>query len=160
MTPTMTTTCTKRYSDIPFAHRQPVHDGHCRHIHGHNWSFEFEFAAEALDECGFVVDFGKLAPLKAWLDKFDHALVLNQDDPLLAPRAAGAGATALEQVFAVAGGNLLAVKDCSCEGLAKLALVQSNFVLAKMTAGRARVVRATVWEDSKNSATARADYDA
>lgn len=28
----MKLTCTKRYNDIPFAHRQPKHPGHCRYF--------------------------------------------------------------------------------------------------------------------------------
>ena len=77
-------TCSKTYTDLPFAHRQPSHQGHCALIHGHNWSFEFEFAADKLDECGFVIDFGKLKWLKDWInERFDHTLVLNESDPML-----------------------------------------------------------------------------
>lgn len=78
------TTCKKRYDDIPFAHRQWNHKGHCAHIHGHNWSFEFEFVSKSLDANGFVVDFGKLQFLKNWLNEtFDHKLVISKDDPKL-----------------------------------------------------------------------------
>ena len=62
-------TCTKRYDNLPFAHRQPNHEGHCSLIHGHNWSFEFEFKASKLDGNGFVIDFGDLK----WPD---HALAI------------------------------------------------------------------------------------
>src|SRR5690554_5711471 len=74
-------TCTKVYSDIPFAHQQHTHDGHCSFIHGHNWSIEVTFEASELDENGFVVDFGKLKFLKQWIeDNLDHACLLNESD--------------------------------------------------------------------------------
>jgi len=36
-------TCTKKFGEYPFAHRQPLHDGMCKLVHGHNWTFEVEF---------------------------------------------------------------------------------------------------------------------
>ena len=144
----MRTTCTKRYNDIPFAHRQPSHKGHCRFVHGHNWGFEFEFEAEKKDECGFVVDFGGLKQLKAELDEaLDHKLVLNADDPLFAP---------LDAAQRLTGSGVVAVKDCSCEGLAEWALRKANELVSVLTSGRVRAVRCTCFEDSKNSATAYA----
>ena len=53
-------TCSKLYKDIPFAHRQHLHDGHCSQIHGHNWDIKLTFSCKELDAMGFVVDFGKL----------------------------------------------------------------------------------------------------
>ena len=145
----MKTTCTKRYSDIPFAHRQPSHKGHCRFVHGHNWGFEFEFEADKKDECGFVVDFGGLKALKALLDEtLDHKLVLNADDPLFAP---------LDAAQRLTGDGAVAVKDCSCEGLAEWALRKANELVSVLTSGRTRVARCTCYEDSKNSATAYAN---
>ncbi len=67
-------TCSKLYKDIPFAHRQPYHDGHCYFIHGHNWDFQFEFGCEYLDTDGFVIDFGKLKFIKEYIENYDHAL--------------------------------------------------------------------------------------
>jgi 6-pyruvoyltetrahydropterin/6-carboxytetrahydropterin synthase len=67
-------TCSKTYKDIPFAHRQPLHKGHCSKIHGHNWTIVIEFEATELDANGFVVDFGNLKYLKAFIDEhLDHA---------------------------------------------------------------------------------------
>lgn len=142
----MKITCTKRYNDIPFAHRQPNHKGHCRFIHGHNWGFEFEFEATALDECGFVVDFGGLKTLKSYLDEtFDHRLVLNSDDPLAAQ---------LNEAQELCGDSIITVPDCSCEGLAAFVLASAQTILSGMTDGRVTVRRVTCFEDSKNSATA------
>ncbi len=142
------TTCVKLYSEIPFAHRQPSHAGHCRFIHGHGWSFEIEFGCESKDECGFVVDFGGLKGLKKILDdKFDHALVLNADDPLV-------NVPALDAVLEVTGRNLVLVPDCSAEGLAEHVLLLARTYVESMTVGRVTVVRVTCYEDSRNSAIA------
>lgn len=75
---------TKNYSNLPCAHRQHLHAGKCAHVHGYSRSFYFLFGATALDDCGFVVDFGGLKPLSRWLElHFDHTLLLNAADPLL-----------------------------------------------------------------------------
>lgn len=160
------TTCTKRYDDLPFAHRQPVHDGHCAWIHGHNWGFEFEFKATHLDECGFVIDFGKLKWLKAWLlERFDHTVLLNEDDPWLKylthhlidvtdPADGYEGNDNVKPCTNLA--KIVVVPDCSSEGLALWLLERVNQVLADNTDGRVSLYRVTVIEDSKNVATIHA----
>ena len=149
-------TITKRFVDIPFAHRQPNHEGHCRLIHGHNWTFEITFACNQLDANGFVVDFGKLHGLKATLDLyFDHALVLNHGDYLDFDNAA-----AMHDAFAGLA-RITHVPNCGAEGLAKFVCeMAQTCVLApdvdrdeQNSARGLRVVRVTVLEDSKNSAT-------
>jgi 6-pyruvoyltetrahydropterin/6-carboxytetrahydropterin synthase len=140
-------TCSKVYSDLPFAHRQPNHDGHCAHIHGHNWSFKFTFEADTIDECGFVVDFGKLKWLKKFIDcNFDHTTVLNSSDPHLEHIR-----SALEPDGLI---TIVTVPDCSSEGLASFLLDTVNVVIAQKTCGRVRVKSVEVIEDNKNSATA------
>jgi 6-pyruvoyltetrahydropterin/6-carboxytetrahydropterin synthase len=77
-------TATKIFRDIPFAHRLARHQGHCRFVHGHNWTIEVTFQADRLDENGFVVDFGDLGWIKSWIaTKLDHCLVIAADDPYL-----------------------------------------------------------------------------
>ncbi|HUG13117.1 MAG TPA: 6-carboxytetrahydropterin synthase [Opitutaceae bacterium] len=76
-------TCSKVYADIPFAHRQHRHGGHCALVHGHTWSLRFTFACEHTDENCFVVDFGGLRYIREWIDRtLDHACLFNADDPL------------------------------------------------------------------------------
>jgi len=139
-------TCAKTYADIPFAHRAPRHDGHCKLIHGHNWSFRLTFEAVERDENGFVVDFGKLKELKQSLyDIFDHKLVLSQDDPMLRE----IGCFLRDQGIA----NLTVVPDCSCEGIAEFVHGIADAYVRKETFNRARVRECNVYEDSKNEAT-------
>ena len=133
-------TCSKRYHEIPFAHRAPFHDGHCSKVHGHGWSFEFEFAADQVDGNGFVVDFGKLKLLKAELDKLDHALVLSAQDP--------------ELFFFRNHPHLfkvVRVPDASSEGLAQHFFRIADQLVRGLRGERC--VRCTVFEDSRNSAT-------
>ena len=138
------TTCTKIYSDIPWAHRQHRHDGHCAFIHGHNWSIAITFAAEQLDENGFVVDFGKLKFLERWLDEhLDHACVFNADDPLRDALVAVGG----RQVW-----KTYVVASCSCEGMARHLHEVFDRLVRQATGGRVWVVKIVVEEDSKNSA--------
>ena len=55
---------------------------HCRFLHGYALGFKFVFAAQDVDPCGWVVDFGGLKDLKQILaDTFDHKLLVAEDDP-------------------------------------------------------------------------------
>lgn len=49
-------------------------EGHqCGRLHGHNYVVELVLSADALDEIGFVVDYGDLAPFKRIIDdELDH----------------------------------------------------------------------------------------
>lgn len=134
-------TCSKLYQDIPFAHRQPNHDGHCAYIHGHNWSIHVTFSSEEKDKNGFIIDFGKLKYLKEWINnKLDHACVLNKNDPFLKTNG-------IEKFF-----KLLLVEDASCEGLSKFIFNEFQNLVNKAENGRVKVVKLTLLEDSKNSA--------
>jgi|TARA_B110000858_G_scaffold95960_1_gene110537 6-pyruvoyltetrahydropterin/6-carboxytetrahydropterin synthase len=64
--------------------RQPNAHSHCKFLHGYSLQFKFTFQAGSLDERNWVVDFGGLKPLKAWLEEtFDHKVVLDNQDPHL-----------------------------------------------------------------------------
>lgn len=147
-------TCKKTYADIPFAHRQHRHDGHCSQIHGHNWSFTFTFGCTELDECGFVVDFGKLKPIKNWIDEnLDHACVFNYDDPLL------------DEILAINEKSGMKVYQpyivdlCSSEGLARHLFGIMDTKVREMTDGRAFLTEVEVVEDSRNSARYRPEVE-
>lgn len=64
--------------------RQPLASSHCRDPHGYALSFKFTFSALSLCPNNWVVDFGSLKPLKAWLvENFDHRTILAEGDPLI-----------------------------------------------------------------------------
>lgn len=145
-------TCTKKYINFPFAHRQHNHQGHCHWIHGHNWAFEFVFGCEKVDRNGFVIDFGSLQWLKHFLEEmFDHTLVLNTDDPLLEEMRNMFGPDGL------AGRERLAmirvVPNCGAEGLATFLCAAVDNQLKLRTDNRVFLLKVTVFEDDKNSAT-------
>ncbi len=136
-------TCKKTYFDIPFAHRQHLHDGHCSFVHGHNWDISLTFACNETDENGFVIDFGKVKFIKNWIEEnLDHACVFSTSDPL-APKLIEAVPEAWKVCF---------VQQCSCEGLAKHLFGVFDELVRKNTNGRAWVVAVEVSEDKKNTA--------
>ncbi len=145
--------CVKRYDNLPFAHRQPNHEGHCHLIHGHNWAFEFEFRAATLDGNGFVIDFGSLGWLKSWLaNNFDHTLVLNQDDPML-PDLRDALDPEVPTIHTKELAKIVTVPNCGAEGLAKFVFHEVSGLVLSAASLRVRLVRVTVFEDDRNSAT-------
>ncbi|MGI5213816.1 6-pyruvoyl trahydropterin synthase family protein [Plantactinospora sp. CA-290183] len=56
------------------AHRLPLPPTHkCSRLHGHSYRAEVILGAEQLDANGFVIDFGELDPVKAYLaEQLDH----------------------------------------------------------------------------------------
>ena len=73
---------TKSYHSLPCAHRQWRDEGDCRLVHGYDRSVHIVFQSDSLDDKCWVMDFGGLKPIKAWLeDIFDHTLLINEDDP-------------------------------------------------------------------------------
>ena len=75
-------TSTKTYRNLPCAHRQWKHDGHCAYIHGYSREYTFHFEAMSFDKHGWVVGFGDLKKLKEYLvDMYDRiGRIKNIDD--------------------------------------------------------------------------------
>lgn len=67
-------TITKRFEFSAGHHLPSLPSDHkCARRHGHNYIVEIELYAPSLNEHGFVVDFGDLSLLKAYIDEtFDH----------------------------------------------------------------------------------------
>ena len=139
-------TCSKTYRDIPFAHRQHRHDGHCAYLHGHNWTIRLRFACTEPDDNGFVVDFGKLKYIKDWIEEnLDHACLFNEDDPVK------------ERLLLEHSGLFkpYILPDCSCEGIARhLHGIFNRMVQpTEATQQRVHIDSVEIEEDSKNAAT-------
>lgn len=140
-------TVTKQYRDLPAAHRQPFHDGHCRLIHGHNWGFDLTFACDKLDENGFVIDVGKLKNVKEFLEYwFDHTLLLNSTDPEVVNNTESF--QGWQQFSAVR-----IVQNCGMEGLAEMVWHTLELPEPDVRLRKLRIVSVTCHEDGKNSAT-------
>ncbi len=149
-------TVTKTWKDLPAAHRQHAHDGHCRFIHGHNWRIDITFGCNFLDECGFVMDVGKMGVVRDFLGQsFDHTLILNSNDPelqFLKQNLSYGGNDEEGRPFA----QIVTVPNCGMEGLAKWIFEEVQAMLLCIPGAKDRgllVVEVTVWEDSKNRAT-------
>lgn len=136
-------TMTKTYTDLPCSHRAWRHGGHCRFIHGYSRSYTFTFAGRALDDCGFLVDFSSLKPLKAWLDfMFDHTMLINLDDPERAT---------FEDLHERGIVDLRVVPHCGMEGGAQLCWEVADALVRQQTAGRAWCVAVEARENVKNA---------
>lgn len=142
-------TCSKTYKDIPFAHRQHRHEGHCSFLHGHNWSVEIEFACSSLDERGFVVDFGGLGYLKDWIARhLDHACVFSADDPVR---------DEVLEAFPRLFHPLIVPYSASAEGIARFLFETFDPLVRQHNGGRAWIHQLILHEDTKNSVRYRPD---
>jgi len=97
---------------------------HCRFLHGYALSFKLTFAAEKLDENNWVLDFGGLKEVKAFLcETFDHRLIVAEDDPHRDRlEALGVGSFVFGQSNSVAANMLadvLVLPFVGCEGFAE-----------------------------------------
>lgn len=92
--------------------RQPMAQSHCCNPHGYPLSFKFKFGAEVLDRDNWVIDFGGLKSVKAWLcDNFDHRTILAEHDPFLAD---------FQALYAKCGFDpIIVLPFVGCEGFAK-----------------------------------------
>jgi len=135
---------TKRFTNLPCAHRTHSHPGHCRFVHGYSRSFKFYFEARELDAHGFVVDFSALKPVKQWLEHmFDHTLLISEDDPELA---------FFEQMHARELADLRVLPSVSMEGTARVVFAKVDEMVRAQTKDRAWLVKVEVHENDKNSA--------
>lgn len=134
---------TKTYRNLPCAHRRWQHDGHCAHVHGYSRSFTLVFRCNQRTENGFVMDFGSLKPVKAWLEAhFDHTLLLDSDDPLL-PR--------FRELEALGACRLVVYDDVGMEGTTLFVFEWLDAWLRETTGGRVQLESVECRENDKNS---------
>jgi 6-pyruvoyltetrahydropterin/6-carboxytetrahydropterin synthase len=102
---------------------------HCRFIHGYALAVKLTFACadDEVDENGWVINFGGLKPVKAFLEEtFDHKTLVAEDDPELETfrtlaSELGTNAPALIQ--------LVEVKRTGCEAFAEMIFEKVNEML-------------------------------
>ena len=128
--------------------RQPNADhSHCHLLHGYSLQFKFTFEARELDERNWVVDFGGLKPLKAWLeDTFDHKVVLDKDDPEM---------ETFELLQQRGLAELTILDGVGVEKFAEHAWNFANNLVHEMTNGRCRCIEVECAEHGANSAIYR-----
>ena len=134
----------KRFSGFPCTHRQWRAESHCRFVHGYSREFYFEFAAKELTKEGWVVDFGGLVELKAWLEHtFDHTFLIAQDDPHLDEFKK------LDQQGII---QLRVLPNPGMEGSAQYVYEEATRILKNKYGERAWITMVEVFENEKNSA--------
>ena len=135
---------TKRFRGFPCTHRQWKADSHCRFVHGYSREFYFEFECNELTQEMWVMDFGGLKEVKAWLeDMFDHTFLAASDDPYL---------ETFEKLDKEGVIQLRVLPNAGMEGTAKYVFDNVNKMVQKSTNSRVRVIKVEVRENEKNSA--------
>ena len=134
---------TKRFTGFPCTHRQWKAESHCRFVHGYSREFYFEFEAKELTKEGWVVDFGGLKDIKAWLDEmFDHTFLVAQDDPYLEEFKR------LDREGVI---QLRILPNPGMEGTALFVYEEASKILKKLYGDRAWISFVEVRENDKNS---------
>lgn len=137
-------TSTKTYRNLPCAHRQWRHEGHCAWIHGYSRSFTFVFACTELDANHFVMDFGALRKVKEWLEHmFDHTLLICADDPEL---------ETFEALHQRGLCSLRVLPNVSMEATSKYVFDHVQPLIDTATDGRVWILSVECRENDKNSA--------
>lgn len=129
------------------AYRQWAAASHCALLHGYSLGFSFVFAAEQLDERGWVVDFGPegFGRIRAWLhETFDHTLLVAEDDP---------ARSELERLGALGLAQVRVLPGLSAERLAAYAFDHAQAIVEAATGGRCWVESVACQEHAANSAT-------
>ena len=127
------------------AFRQWRAHSHCRFLHGYALGFKFTFAAQQVDRCGWVVDFGGLKDLKGLLeDTFDHKTLVACDDPEL---------ERFKELHKAGVIHMLVVPATGCEAFARMAhCVTEQWLVDAGFSPRVRLVSVEVMEHGANSA--------
>lgn len=116
---------------------------HCSKLHGYALAVKFVFAATTLNECGWVVDFGALKPLKEKLqDMFDHTLLVASDDPKI---------HLFRQLKIEGVADVVLVDNVGCEAFANIIFKYADAWTNKHFA-HTRLVSVEVKEHGANSA--------
>jgi 6-pyruvoyltetrahydropterin/6-carboxytetrahydropterin synthase len=68
-------------------HRLMHHDGKCHNLHGHRYQIELGITGPLDEGTGMIVDYAQIkAFLKDIIEPWDHKMMLNEKDPIMAIR--------------------------------------------------------------------------
>jgi 6-pyruvoyltetrahydropterin/6-carboxytetrahydropterin synthase len=69
---------------VESGHMLSRHPERCKYPHGHTRTIEIVVAGSDLDENGMLLDFKALKlAVQGYVERYDHALAVNSEDPLL-----------------------------------------------------------------------------
>ena len=117
------------------AHRQLGDPGKCSFLHGHNWVVEFVLEGNVTNKVGYLIDF---KDLKEMVDRYDHRVLLIEDDPLAAILENNE-----QRVYRLP-------LNPTCENIAKLLLDEIHMRTHNQAVD---FISVTVWENDKSMAT-------
>lgn len=124
--------------------RQWRADSHCQQLHGYALAVSFKFGCKELDERNWVVDFGSLKQVKAWLcDMFDHKTLVARDDPYR---------EYFRQLGEVGIAHIVLVDAVGCEAFAKMIHDRVSDMMKEKYGNRVWVQSVEVREHGANSA--------
>lgn len=135
--------------ELESGHLLSKHPGNCQFPHGHTRSVELVFAAETLDDHEMVMDFKAIGDMLGdFLDKFDHALCMNSDDPNF------------ETFRTIYGDRIIPFEsgDPTSEAMARVVFMHAREALERAQQGECRypvracvkLERVRVWETSSS----------
>ncbi|MCY4645069.1 MAG: 6-carboxytetrahydropterin synthase [Bacteriovoracales bacterium] len=134
----------KTFRGFPCTHRQWRADSHCRFVHGYSREFHLEFSCRELTREMWVMNFGGLKAVRAWLEHyFDHTFLVAHDDPCLDDFLA------LDHKGVI---QLRIMPNAGMEGTAKFVYDHVDKIVARETKNRVWVSRVEVRENENNSA--------
>lgn len=127
--------------------RQQNADSHCRFPHGYALAFTFEFAGRSLDKNHWLIDFGKLKPLKEWLTAtFDHTILISKEDTVWGEMMA--------DMQDMGNAKVITLPHVGMEAFAEMAFERCLYLLKDMgESSRVRLTKVTVAEHEGNSAS-------
>ncbi len=135
-----------RTHEICAGHRVYGHEGKCKNLHGHNYTFEITARADELDPLGRVVDFSVLKRILCeWLEaNWDHKMLLWDQDPMVQ-------SLTNIKVFGDADYIVALPQNPTAENIAWMFHDRANALLARdpETCGKIIVTKVRVWETAK-----------
>lgn len=136
--------------EIESGHLLSKHPEHCRYPHGHSRRVEIVIESDTLDERDMICDFADIkSALKSFLERFDHAMCMNSDDPMF---------DSMRQAY---GDRIVEFEHCdpTTEVVARYLFEQFREQFAKnateparrhFQAGDIRLVKIRIWETSSS----------
>lgn len=148
LTPSSTKTYTHA-NGLSVTFRQHNAKSHCSKLHGYSLQVSLEFRCSHLDSNGWVLDYGSMKPIKAWLENtFDHKLLVAKDDPYV---------KMIEQLHQIGVADILLVEHTGTEAFATMIYEWVEDWLNINHRNRVFLYKVDVNEHEANRATIRND---
>lgn len=131
---------------VESGHMLSRHPERCKYPHGHTRTVEVVVAGDRLDESGMLVDFKALKlALQTSIDRYDHAMAVNSNDPLLPELARLYPADALVVFDGVEPSTEVIAQDLFDRAAC---ILREGFAEGpySIPPGRVRLERVRVWE--------------